>query len=607
MHYVVLELQVAHLPDTPKDQCRIANIAFEIVNAETLVCHYGTNSLPSIEVNGTTKSLESAMVQFDKDIHDVIGNDDFVLVSLYSTWHIRVTLPRQARDDGFILTSYLQHPKVFDLWKEFDRWCVNHPEILGQKKAISNNNCNTKSNSINAAKNTKDLDEIVRILEVSIPTEEAGSVLEIYSVLKRTTDILIQLHKKCISPEDIESVLTKPYDSHTDIRAFLQEKSKILYMNNLPPDTTQSELESWFTQYGVRPVGFWTVKNIVEDTSNVNNNWSLNNSPYVEDQDSISGFVVFQTHEEATEVLALNGRSILSNLANTKQPRVVEHVLELQPSSTGVLDKAQEILSPFPQSKNKPRPGDWNCPSCGFSNFQRRTACFRCSFPAPSNSQIHTANSNNNVNSSRNNLNNRVNSGSSSNISNTAANHPYGAPEFNMIANNTPAALTYNRAHFPAITPLSRQTSLNMAPSNSGSPIIIADHFSGNNNIVPNYLCLRCGGPKSISGDASETNHYIDSSTFGPASRTPSNNNISVNTNGGSNAGRTDGNDNKGRDISLMEFMSPPLSVATKSMKEGDGNGSSFNEFKSDKANVNFSNVGDNSAFGNGFNSSVRW
>lgn len=112
MHYVVLELQVAHLPDTPKDQCRIANIAFQIVNAETLVCHYGANSLPSIEVNGTTKSLESAMVQLDKDIHDVIGNDDFVLVSLYSTWHIRVTLPRQARDDGFILTLFTTSESV---------------------------------------------------------------------------------------------------------------------------------------------------------------------------------------------------------------------------------------------------------------------------------------------------------------------------------------------------------------------------------------------------------------------------------------------------------------------------------------------------------------
>src|SRR5205085_5826468 len=26
----------------------------------------------------------------------------------------------------------------------------------------------------------------------------------------------------------------------------------------------------------------------------------------------------------------------------------------------------------------------WTCPSCGFSNFQRRTACFRCSYPAVS-------------------------------------------------------------------------------------------------------------------------------------------------------------------------------------------------------------------------------
>lgn len=27
-----------------------------------------------------------------------------------------------------------------------------------------------------------------------------------------------------------------------------------------------------------------------------------------------------------------------------------------------------------------PRPGDWKCPACGFSNFQRRTECFRCAF-----------------------------------------------------------------------------------------------------------------------------------------------------------------------------------------------------------------------------------
>lgn len=59
-----------------------------------------------------------------------------------------------------------------------------------------------------------------------------------------------------------------------------------------------------------------------------------------------------------------------------------EKAIEVSPSSSRVLDRAAEILTPFPPSKNRPRPGDWTCPSCGFSNFQRRTACFRCSYPA---------------------------------------------------------------------------------------------------------------------------------------------------------------------------------------------------------------------------------
>ena len=42
------------------------------------------------------------------------------------------------------------------------------------------------------------------------------------------------------------------------------------------------------------------------------------------------------------------------------------------PSSSRVLDRAAEILQPFPPSKNRSRPGDWTCPSCGFSDFQRR-------------------------------------------------------------------------------------------------------------------------------------------------------------------------------------------------------------------------------------------
>ncbi|SJM88265.1 related to Asparagine-rich protein [Zygosaccharomyces bailii] len=374
MYYVVLEVETTHLIETPKDQCKIAKISYQFVNADTLQTTYDDDQVPIITLSEAgSPSLQEAVTKLDQDIAKVTGDDPFVLCSLNSTWHVRVTLPRQARDHGFMLPPHLQHPKIFDLWKEYERWCVNHPEVMPLRK-----------NGGAGGKRIKDLAELARVLDLPKP-----NLADSFD-LPRSVEVLLQLHKKCTTQEDMSMVLTRPYDSHTDTRDFLQEYSKVLYLNNLPPDTTQSELESWFTQFGARPVGFWTVKNIVEETSNVNNNWSMNNSPYVEEQDSISGFVVFQTHEEAAEVLILNGRSILSNMANTKQPRVVEHIVEIQPSSTRVLDRAQEILSPFPQSKNKPRPGDWNCPSCGFSNFQRRTACFRCSFPAATAVQVNT-------------------------------------------------------------------------------------------------------------------------------------------------------------------------------------------------------------------------
>ena len=78
------------------------------------------------------------------------------------------------------------------------------------------------------------------------------------------------------------------------------------------------------------------------------------------------------TKSQAAESLCMNGRALN------------EKAIEVSPSSSRVLDRASEIITPFPPSKNRPRPGDWSCPQCGFSNFQRRTACFRCSFPTGS-------------------------------------------------------------------------------------------------------------------------------------------------------------------------------------------------------------------------------
>ena len=115
----------------------------------------------------------------------------------------------------------------------------------------------------------------------------------------------------------------------------------------MPNDTTQSELESWFTQYGGRPGGFWTFKS-ADDNNNNNNNNSNGGKGYQNARKyGISGFVAFNTHEEAVDCLALNGR-VLN-----------DRPIEVQASSSKVFDMAMDklLLTLFPLSKNRPRPG----------------------------------------------------------------------------------------------------------------------------------------------------------------------------------------------------------------------------------------------------------
>lgn len=75
-------------------------------------------------------------------------------------------------------------------------------------------------------------------------------------------------------------VMTRPLDAGADVRAFLNERSKVLHMSGLPHDTTQSELESWFTQFGGRPIAFWTLRTPDQH------------------KPTGTGFAVFSSHEE---------------------------------------------------------------------------------------------------------------------------------------------------------------------------------------------------------------------------------------------------------------------------------------------------------------------
>ncbi|KAL6453287.1 dri1 RNA-binding protein involved in heterochromatin assembly dri1 [Candida maltosa Xu316] len=319
-----------------KDSSELIELAWETIDPSTLETLY-TGSILVRPINTpitpycskihkiswenvkNAGSFKDAITSFDQYIQDhiVSQNQEFSLV-MFDIAKLRVQLSREARDKSVALPSYLQHPRVFDIPKEYSNWQSTHPEAVSYPATSLSN--------------------IITALGV-----ELDDVSDLY------TKIVKQLIKKSIPIEDHPTVFTKPYDSGEDIKVFSGERSKVLYISNLPSDTTQSELESWFTQYGGRPGGFWTIS-----------------------RKGISGFVAFGTHGEAADCLALNGR-VLGDRA-----------IEVQPSSSTVFDIAMDklLLTSFPLSKNRPRPGDWTCLSCGFSNFQRRTHCFRCSFSA---------------------------------------------------------------------------------------------------------------------------------------------------------------------------------------------------------------------------------
>ncbi|KAL1297783.1 hypothetical protein AAFC00_006319 [Neodothiora populina] len=293
-------------------------------------------------------SFRDAINRFDAfaQEHLIANNYEFAFVTLDS-WDLRVQLPREARDKAVVLPPYLQHSRTFDLRTEYQRWQTHHPESLPFGSSALANIC--AALEVEPVQSSAPIKHNLPFhLQALAPASPRRAMEEAVTLAR----VLRGLIRKSQPPQDHPDVLTRPMDARADVRAFLSERSKVLHMSGLPHDTTQSELESWFTQFGGRPIAFWTLRTPDQH------------------KPTGTGFAIFSSHEEAAESLCMNGRALN------------EKAIEVSPSSSRVLDRAADILTAFPPSKNRPRPGDWTCPSCGFSNFQRRTACFRCSFPA---------------------------------------------------------------------------------------------------------------------------------------------------------------------------------------------------------------------------------
>lgn len=354
----------------------------------------------NMSLSQAVKTLENGALKelgYSKENIEEKKNLEINIVSLHSTWDIRVLLSYKAQQLNFKMPAWLQNPVIFDLCKEYERWCMKDAtKISFFNAAALNINKRRKLHS-----NKIYLFTMLQLLGLTMDMyemDEFGCIIRIFLALFWQNGAYALEKKMAENPETIfteemEEVkncgFTKPYDLGLDFSNFTNDASTVLYMNNLPSIVTQSELTRWFNSQDIMPLGFWTIKPAIN--SPLNYSTDKISFTYVPDSDTISGFAVFPSHEEAMKGLQMNGRSLvlkLGSLPSTNQnyyqsqqkPRfkLIDRVIEVQPSSNTVLDQVSSYLVPFPQARSKPRPGDWNCKYCGFSNFQKRSTCFRC-------------------------------------------------------------------------------------------------------------------------------------------------------------------------------------------------------------------------------------
>jgi len=220
--------------------------------------------------------FRTAVQRFDQFHQEYIARDNlqFAFVTLDS-WDLRVQLPREARDKAVVLPLYLQHSRTFELRTEYQRWQAYHPESLPFGSSALTNIC--AALEVEAVQSSAPIKHNLPFhLQALAPASPRRAMEESVTLAR----VLRGLIRKSQPPSEHPDVLTRPMDANADVRAFLAERSKVLHMSGLPHDTTQSELESWFTQFGGRPIAFWTLRTPDQH------------------KPTGTGFAVFSSHEE---------------------------------------------------------------------------------------------------------------------------------------------------------------------------------------------------------------------------------------------------------------------------------------------------------------------
>lgn len=343
------------------------------------------------EMISSAGTLEEAINTLNTSIKTEILDKqlDFCFVT-HGGWVLRIQLPREARDKKLELPDYLSQPRMFDLKQEIQRWQVHHPEVHLRTTSLKElcstfkveivSEEDTTSNDDSEKNENSNIDNTTTTTTTTTTNNNATPTASSTTATNNNTSTNITINNNTIDKKNkykpgsinipattinVVRHLTKfrhndvfvhPIDTGADLEQFKKEESKVIHLAGLPYEVTQGELEAWFSSNSLRPSTMWMMQS--NDQT----------------KPSLSGFIVFLQHSDAVKALLLNGRCLS------------DRVIEVSPSSDRVIEAAQSMLSPFPlQSKTRQvRPGDWNCPNCGFHNFASRRHCFKCNAENPS-------------------------------------------------------------------------------------------------------------------------------------------------------------------------------------------------------------------------------
>jgi len=204
----------------------------------------------------------------------------------HGAWDLRIQLPREAKDKGITLPSYLQEPVLFDLKEEATKWIAHHSEVV--LKSFS-------------------LEKMCEAFAVS-QIGQAHSGLD-----DSKTIVNIMKYLVAFAHPDVFTCATDPAQV---LRQFKADASKIVRISSLSYVITQSELETFFATKQLKP------KDLVMLSTSSN-------------RPSGGGFAVFEKHADALAALQLNG-ALLGQRA-----------IEIVPSSKAAMDTQKGKLSAF--------------------------------------------------------------------------------------------------------------------------------------------------------------------------------------------------------------------------------------------------------------------